>query len=1233
MKNRYKFLATLAVFAAVFSPSNTHAYTKDPCSSSNPYWNGASIVNFGSHENYSKSENSLIYEITDLKMNGDILEVYGWAFESLYDTYLDGSHSQVSFAFYPEGEFGNTEEYVPLFVNYASEGNVDGLKFYDYTYWNCYKKRQKDGAWMCMDQPGDSSGNLHGWTTPTHRGGFKAFIDLKEAYESGKLKKNKDYVLRLFFQRGGNKMRTIDASIFKGLVDDSVLSYTGFESSDGSEALDIKISGFKDTARVIYSDGIVLGSSGFACNSPFTGTVKYRYDARFNVGDNVIQSYRGPSGSRTINLYELSIGKVSGGKVGPGTAYKTYAPASWINFDGTITISTKTEEKIEEPEACEGEEVYHFYYLFLAGLDNSTNGWMYNSAAGTNFGDSDIMKMLGVNSNTEIIKVGGELRITNKNLDWYYEHLKKAQQGGTNGNRYVQEGNNYFISYKSWCDTDANGNANNCFDAETGCKIVDGKVTNDCPANKLNGSFSIEKYKNNTVDLDKPPGGGKPITISRQDDASGLGYNFSINRYFEAYPTGRPSMRNPGMKVMSDQQHPAVYELVWCKGKDVESECPDTVNQAQCNSSDTGSEFIFNEHDDKTTCTLPHDNRSGFVAIETGETREFCSMACKEDLHGYLPATKNTAAGQYFLLDNYIPKIEAKRTCVTSDIKYDEFKSQKEGKEPGLKDAYNKYRDWYRYYIDRALTGTHETINKPGGQLSCADENGNIYNYDYPSYSYVEWTVKPSDTSPNGFLNLGEIKEIPRDQIKGYDCDGPIKSDGRTLEEYQNEVKDTTEGMKAAYDAALEDYSDLFVKYNKCFNWTDRTNDTQTFGGGGGIEPPLGIRGPVTGDHTSEYLYTFEPTVCFDYPDKDGSIFPVEYCYKYGTRDVDMEGFDRNNQYWPHGSTPDNKYENSSGGLDNENSYYFNCGVSADTCEEKKDPIILYKNAAVRRDEEVKYTYHLPDVFTSVPSGRVTTTPSAGGTFLQLDPESVPVNINTPAGIYNYSIRITDLKDDLRKKKEPNNPDDDWDTRFNGATQTPGVDSALNAGDDYVCNYKVVNDIYLPGPKKFNFFYRVVDTYEINPLGRELGYNWTDGRGSTVQEKIREDSLSYSTLTNVDDSPDREKFVFTLDPVTMRSIRHYNAEKNMTSDGYADWDLVCADYDQNVSGTSGYHCTSNFLTCLADGPGSNCTSIVGEGHDNGEYDYQELLKNRQRLIQKQNNLDCNSGHLPEACGS
>ena len=68
-------------------------------------------------------------------------------------------------------------------------------------------------------------------------------------------------------------MRTIDASIFKGLVDDSVLSYRGFESSDGSGAVDIKISGFKDTARVMYSDGIVLGSSGFAWNSAFTGTV------------------------------------------------------------------------------------------------------------------------------------------------------------------------------------------------------------------------------------------------------------------------------------------------------------------------------------------------------------------------------------------------------------------------------------------------------------------------------------------------------------------------------------------------------------------------------------------------------------------------------------------------------------------------------------------------------------------------------------------------------------------------------------------------------------------------------------------------------------------------------------------------------------------------------------------------------------------------------------------------
>ena len=185
MKNRYKFLATLAVLTAIFLPSNTHAYTKEPCSASNPYWNGANIVNFGSKENYSSSENSLIYEITDLKMNGDVLEVYGWAFESLYDTYLDGSHSEVSLAFYPEGEFGNTDGYVKLDVNYASGGG--DIKLYDYTYWNCYKKRQNDGAWMCMDQPGDSSGNLHGWTTPTHKGGFKASIDLKESYESGKL--------------------------------------------------------------------------------------------------------------------------------------------------------------------------------------------------------------------------------------------------------------------------------------------------------------------------------------------------------------------------------------------------------------------------------------------------------------------------------------------------------------------------------------------------------------------------------------------------------------------------------------------------------------------------------------------------------------------------------------------------------------------------------------------------------------------------------------------------------------------------------------------------------------------------------------------------------------------------------------------------------------------------------------------------------------------------------------
>lgn len=1230
MKNRYKFLATLAVLTAVFSPSNTHAYTKEPCSASNPYWNGANIVNFGSKENYSSSENSLIYEITDLKMNGDVLEVYGWAFESLYDTYLDGSHSEVSLAFYPEGEFGNTDGYVKLDVNYASGGG--DIKLYDYTYWNCYKKRQNDGAWMCMDQPGDSSGNLHGWTTPTHKGGFKASIDLKEAYESGKLKKNKDYVLRLFFQRSGGQLRSIDASIFKGLVDDSVLNYTGFESQDGSEALDIKISGFKDTARIINTDGIVLGSSGFACNSPFTGTVKYRYDARFNVGDNIIQGYRGPSGTGTINLYELSIGKASGGKVGPGTAYKTYAPASWINFEGNITISTRTEEKIEEPEACEGEEVYHFYYLFLAGVDNSTNGWMYNSAAGTNFGDADIMKMLGVNSNTEIIKVGGELRISNKNLDWYYEHLKKAQQGGTNGNRYVQEGNNYFISYKSWCDTDANGNANNCFDAETGCRIVDGKVTNDCSANKLNGSFSVEKYKNNTVDLDNPPGGGKPITISRQDDASGLGYNFSINRYFEAYPTGRPSMRNPGMKVMSDQQHPAVYELVWCKGKEIETDCPDDVTSAVCNSGDSGTHAVFHENDDLKVCTLPKGTHSGFTIVEESETLGYGTVACKEDLDFYLPGTKDTAAGQYFVLDKHIPKLDALRTCVTSTVKYVDLDNNLKSFEANMPDQYNRYRDWLHIYKNLKLE-TEQVV-----QHNCTDKYGNPAG----TYTTQKYKIPEVTDTPNGLITYPGLTGIYVNGDTPCSQTSP-KTPGEVFEEEKNNAKASTLGFKGSYEGQLRNVYNHVLAYNKLFNWTETTVDLKWIPGGE-LDPAASID---TINASVDTKYDFKPEVTFWYEDKDGHVFSVPYTYP-----EEQQKSPESKDYWAEGSEPDNKYENGGASLDPQERPLINCAPGGDEeCTEKTTiPGNFYHNAAVRRDEEIKHEYKLPLIKTSIPNGKVygpATGYNAGEhTTIDLEDQAVPVNINTLTGIYNYTISFRYFKDHLRTSKFSTNTDDNWADAEKGKTNNPLEETRLvkenvlgmegevgDSGEEYLCHYKVVNDIYLPGPKKFNFFYRVVDTYEINPLGRELGYNWTEGRGSTVQEKIREDSLSYSTLTNVDDSPDREKFVFTLDPVTMRSIRHYNAEKNLTSDGYADWDLVCADYGQNVSGTSGYHCTSNVLTCLADGPGSNCSSIVGEGHDNGEYDYQELLKNRQRLIQKQNNLDCNSGHLPEACGS
>ncbi len=485
---------------------------------------------------------------------------------------------------------------------------------------------------------------------------------------------------------------------------------------------------------------------------------------------------------------------------------------------------------------------------------------------------------------------------------------------------------------------------------------------------------------------------------------------------------------------------------------------------------------------------------------------------------------------------------------------------------------------------------------------------------------------------------------------------------------------------QASYDyyQTLKKYQETINNYNRCFNWIDTTKDYNIYGtfswNSVGALKPFDQNGRY-----DTYNYEFEPSVSYWYEDKDGGIFPVTYDYEYKNADdnshkgngyVESSGFKTEMAYW---TTPniDEKYTGAtstkgsvpSKGQNSEDRNIITCPPDAAKCTSSDTTATpFYRSTYLKRIESVDYTYHLPRVVSSIPDGRVHLKTDYGGTkpTVELDLDASPVNINTREGTYNYKLTITKLKDDLRARKssgsveyndinthqsktasgDNTNPDDDYEERFdNGTAKT---EPTLTDGSDYVCNYRVINDIYIPDDPKLNFFYRIIDPANINPTGRQLGYNWVDTRAGTVIDRMSEREDDYQELIDEDNGT----FEFTLTPLIMKQIRAYNA-KQTNSGGYADWDLECHDYeDKNGNPDSqGYHCYSTFLTCLTSkgdsaspGDGSTCHSIFGSSLNatnyNPEYDLEKLRQNRENLLTKQKALDCSNDNafLNKACG-
>ena len=684
----------------------------------------------------------------------------------------------------------------------------------------------------------------------------------------------------------------------------------------------------------------------------------------------------------------------------------------------------------------------------------------------------------------------------------------------------------------------------------------------------------------------------------------------------------------------------------------VPKKCPDEVNRANCYEQN-GTKVKFHESDLLNTCTIEKNNNSGFTLVEKNETvgytggPTFCEVACKDDIDMELPTGKYAVAGTYFELNEYVRKIKATRTCVTTRISYSDFDEELKKQEEDLVKKYNAWQDWIEINGSASIASPSQDKSKiktESSTGSCCKWSKCPANSEDCSPScladthYYSWSINSSFGT-----NYSETKVKYGGKSKTYSSCGSSstlanKIISESKSEYNTNIYNEMIRAENAYKNALIKYQNTINNYNKCFNWVDTTsnvsvkskNNTHTLEDVNSSE-----------DYKVNNVYKFKPTVTFEYEEKEKGTndYPTTYTYDYIK---DVEYTDKNGNlkaydtkitpittktYWEtNGRAIDDYYET---GTRRTSSYstvrsVLNCsGTTCKLSDTKKKTFA--SSSYVLRTETYEFSYHLPIYSTTLPNGKIIQegnyntfkkTSYNESNRLLLKNEAVPININTERGTHNYSISVSNLvykestknNSDIRaqKKMENKNLDDKFEDRF----KTSLVLSRSN-GDKYVCDYEVENDLYDPTTKDYMYFYRPIDLTSMDPNDRayynNIGYNWDylsstkeGNKAQRVKTRMESTGADYQELTKTD------KFEFTLTPGAMQTIRAYN--KNNV---YGDFNMTCTNTnDRN------YHCESKFLDCI-----SNSNALYRNSCYNGidsinAIDYQLLKNNRESLKDK-----------------
>lgn len=563
-------------------------------------------------------------------------------------------------------------------------------------------------------------------------------------------------------------------------------------------------------------------------------------------------------------------------------------------------------------------------------------------------------------------------------------------------------------------------------------------------------------------------------------------------------------------------------------------------------------------------CILNNSDEAGntYQMVNDGQISNdnpYCAIYCKEDYTMTMPGAQYTTSGRYFTLQNTV--VEATRTCYATNpngnpeepqILIDEFVAEVNALQKQMIDAFNEYQFWNA--VLKSANNALETknsatcINKQTGlpdkqQVISAsvfrgsDVTYKIFDFKLENARTGKWQYQATRTGTAKYIYGEQASCNGNIPIRGGD-NGELDKSGvaAKVEEYKGLVNELREELKQKIEYMEE-----------CYKWENR----------------LCMNPEVIFDYDEQYGINYELV-------SGGGDFPSSDA----TYSTNKNLLNNNKEY----------LANDSGTLNTYN--YAFCDVDADTCNNNFEQAIannistleekLYYRKIVANGR-AEYT-NTQQFESNYPHGTIDAAP-AGSSEPRYNYEYLgavfPVALNTPKGVYQWTLNFSDL-----------GQYNDFAGCKNGRLDdvVKAIGASTSAGVEYVCVYVVdcpdcdfecvgdgcfiddcpECDVYCENcifDGEDTYFYRLVSLNDMNPNDRTPGPNWTN-------EKAIETLQAIDNGGNPEEAYKEAQYTFVLTPSNMKEIRDYNKETGT----YVAQDLEYHDLNgvTNAYGTSAF---------------------------------------------------------------